>query len=154
MRGRAEHQGNRNYFGQERINAAPKSRIYQQLVRIAQLRARTPALQKGLMLPLQFKGDQAAFYRVYQKGGQHQIALVLLNKGDAPASFDITDYVQPGTWKATLGGESIKVADGAALHATVGAHDVQVYLLDAAATRADLVIQLTRLMNEKGHPGA
>ncbi|WP_266183825.1 alpha-amylase family glycosyl hydrolase [Dyella humicola] len=154
MRGRAEHQGNRNYFGQERIDAAPKSRIYQQLVRIAQLRARTPALQKGLMLPLQFKGDQAAFYRVYQKGNEHQIALVLLNKGDAPASFDIADYVQPGTWKAALGGRNVEVAGGGALHATVGAHDVQVYLLDAVATRADFVTELTRLMNEKGHPGA
>ena len=34
----------------------------------------------------------------------------------------------------------------------VAAHDVQVYLLDAVAKRADLVAELTRLMQERGHP--
>jgi hypothetical protein len=29
---------------------------------------------------------------------------------------------------------------------------VQVYLLDAPATRQDLVAELTRLMEERGHP--
>ncbi|WP_199100084.1 alpha-amylase family glycosyl hydrolase [Dyella sp. ASV21] len=154
MRGRAEHQGNRNYFGQARIDAAPTSRIYQQLVRIATLREKTPALQKGLMLPLRFQGDQAAFYRVYQKGSTHQIALVLLNKGDAPAAFEVSQYVQAGRWTPALGGKALTVVEGGSLHSTVPAHDVQVYLLDANATRADLIEQLDRLMDEKGHPGA
>lgn len=34
-------------------------------------------------LTIHLKGDQAAFYRVYQKGDVHQIALVPLNKGDS-----------------------------------------------------------------------
>ncbi|MFC4763744.1 alpha-amylase family glycosyl hydrolase [Dyella koreensis] len=152
MRGRAEHQGNRNYFGQERIDAAPRSRIYQQLKRIAQLREKLPALQRGLMLPVKMEGDQAVFYRVYQKGDVHQIALVLLNKGDAAADFDVSSYLQPGHWRASFGGTEVSVPDGGALKARVGAHDAQVYLLDAAATRADLVAELTRLMAEKGHP--
>jgi glycosidase len=152
MRGRAEHQGNRNYFGQQRIDAAPRSRIYQQLKRIALLRARLPALQKGLMLPVRIAGDQAVFYRVYQKGATHQLALVLLNKGDAAADIEVTDYLQAGTWKPALGGAPVTVAEGGALTGRVGAHDVQVYLLDAAATRADLVGELSRLMAEKGHP--
>jgi len=151
-RGRAEHEGNRNYYGQARIDAAAKSPIYRQLKRIAQLRARTPALQRGLMLVERMAGDQAAFYRVYQKGGVHQVALVLLNKADKPTRFHVTGYLQPGHWQAALGGESIDVADGGALDASVGPHDVAVYLLDAPTTREDLVAALTRLMRDKGHP--
>jgi len=151
-RGKAEHEGNRNYFGQARIDAAPKSPIYQQLKRIATLRENTPALQRGLMLPIRFAGQQAAFYRVYQQGDTHQIALVLLNKGDQPAAFEVSDKLQAGAWKPAFGGEAIKVANGDALKTTVAAHDVQVYLLDAQATRPDLVAELTRLMEERGHP--
>ncbi|TAM63480.1 MAG: cyclomaltodextrin glucanotransferase [Rhodanobacter sp.] len=151
-RGMAEHQGNRNYFGQPRIDDAPKSPIYRQLVRIARLRERTPALQRGLMLPIHFAGQQASFYRVYQKGNVHQIALVLLNKGDRSAGFDIRDDLQSGRWQPAFGGEAIEVTTGGSLHASVAAHDVQVYLLDAQATRPDLVAELTRLMEERGHP--
>ncbi|QRP63000.1 cyclomaltodextrin glucanotransferase [Rhodanobacter sp. FDAARGOS 1247] len=151
-RGKAEHQGNRNYYGQQRIDAAPKSPIYRQLKRIAQLREKTPALQRGLMLPLHFAGNQAAFYRVYQKGDVHQIALVLLNKGDAVASFDVGDYLQAGRWTSAFGDKAVDVGTGGKLHATVAAHDVQVYLLDALATRPDLIAELTRLTRERGHP--
>jgi glycosidase len=152
-RGRAEHEGNRNYFGQQRIDAAPKSPIYQHLVRIARLRARLPALQRGLMLPLHFGGDQAAFYRVYQQGAVHQIALVLLNKGDAPAHFKTVDFLQAGRWQAALGGTPVDVAAGGSLEATVAPHDVQVYLLDASVAHKDLLARLTRLMQERGRPG-
>ncbi|MGN6739703.1 alpha-amylase family glycosyl hydrolase [Dyella sp.] len=151
-RGKAEHEGNRNYFGQARIDAAPKSPIYQQLKRIATLRESTPALQRGLMLPIRFAGQQAAFYRVYQQGDAHQIALVLLNKGDQPATFEVSDKLQPGQWKPAFGGKAITVADHGTLKASVAPHDVQVYLLDAPATRQDLVAELTRLMEERGHP--
>jgi glycosidase len=151
-RGKAEHQGNRNYYGQQRIDAASKSPIYRQLKRIAQLRENTPALQRGLMLPIRFAGNQAAFYRVYQKGDVHQLALVLLNKGDASAKFDVSDYLQAGRWKPAFGGAAIDVPEGGSLRADVAAHDVQLYLLDAAASRADLVAELTRLMEERGHP--
>jgi glycosidase len=151
-RGRAEHQGNRNYYGQARIDAADRSPIYRQLRRIANLRARTPALQRGLMLVEHMGGEQAAFYRVYQQDGAHQIALVLLNKGDQAAHFHVTRYLQPGRWRAALEGADIEVSDGGALDAGVGPHDVAVYLLDAPAARADLVAELTRLMRDKSHP--
>jgi glycosidase len=151
-RGRGEHQGNRNYYGQARIDAAPQSRIYRQLKRIAQLRERSPALQKGLMLVLDMHGDRAAFYRVYQKGGVHQIALVLLNKGDQPARFEVKDYLQAGHWQSAFGGKPVDVAEGGTLASTVAAHDVQVYLLDAPAARADLAAQLEHLMAEKSTP--
>jgi glycosidase len=150
-RGRAEHEGNRNYYGQARIDAAGKSPIYRQLKRIANLRARTPALQRGLMLVEHIAGDQAAFYRVYQKDGAHQIALVLLNKGDHPARFRVARYLQAGHWQAALGGAAIDVTEGGALDASVPPHDAAVYLLDAPATHGGLVAELTRLMRDKSH---
>lgn len=151
-RGRAEHQGNRNYFGQERVDAAPRSRIYQQLKRIAQLREKMPALQRGLMLPVKIEGDKAAFYRVYQKGEVHQIALVLLNKGDTAAEMVVSPYLQAGAWKPSLGGDVVTVSEGGVLKAQVAAHDVQVYVLDAAVQRRDLATRLGLLMEERGHP--
>ncbi|MBU6248396.1 MAG: cyclomaltodextrin glucanotransferase, partial [Xanthomonadaceae bacterium] len=152
-RGKAEHEGNRNYFGQARIDAAPKSPIYQHLKRIATLREKMPALQRGLMLPIRFAGQQASFYRVYQQGKVHQIALVLLNKGDQPAAFKVDQWLQGGTWQPALGhGQPVAVADGGTLDATVGPHDVQVYLLDARVHRPDLLAELTRLQEERGHP--
>jgi len=152
-RGKAEHEGNRNYFGQARIDNAPKSPIYQHLKRIATLREKMPALQRGLMLPIRFAGQQASFYRVYQQGKVHQIALVLLNKGDQPARFKVGQWLQSGTWQPLLdGGQPVAIGDGGTLDATVGAHDVQVYLLDARVQRPDLLAELTRLQEERGHP--
>jgi cyclomaltodextrin glucanotransferase len=146
MRGRAEHQGNRNYFGVEGIAAARQSPIRERLARIASLRTRTPALQRGVQVDLEFKGDRASFYRVYQQGDRHQIALVLLNKGDAPAEFAVSDYLEAGTWRDGLGGRSIEVAANGTLRATVAAHDVAVYVLGAQVRRADLSERLARQM--------
>src|SRR5258706_2129493 len=66
MRGRPEHAGNRNYFGQQRVDVAPAGAIYQNLKRIANLRKHSIALQKGLQLDVTLKGDIAIFYRVYE----------------------------------------------------------------------------------------
>ena len=134
MRGTSEHAGNRNYFGTEGIAAAQHNRIHDNLARIANLRANTPALQRGLQVDVELKGDRAAFYRVYQHGGTHQVALVLLNKGDAPAQFNVRDNLQAGTWTAALGGSTQRIPDEGTLSAHVPAHGVQVYLLDAAVT--------------------
>ncbi len=87
MRGRAEHAGNRNYFGVERIRTAPQSPIFGPLQRIAQVHRNTPALQRGVQVDVQLHGDQAAFLRVYQYAGTTQTALVLLNKADAAATI-------------------------------------------------------------------
>jgi glycosidase len=145
-RGTAEHAGNRNYFGQERIDAAPKGRIYQQLKRIATLRAKTPALQRGLQLDVEMQGDRAAFYRVLQQGDTHQIVLVLLNKGAGPQVFEIKNTLQAGRWLQPLGGDAVDVARGGSLHATVGPHDVAVYVLDAPVTDMALKAELDRTM--------
>src|SRR5262249_15236181 len=68
MRGRPEHAGNRNYFGQQRIDAARQSPIYRELKRIANLRRSSIALQRGLQMNLALRGDTAIFYRVYENG--------------------------------------------------------------------------------------
>jgi cyclomaltodextrin glucanotransferase len=142
MRGRAEHAGNRNYFGQERIDAAPSSPIHQALARIAAVRRDNPALQRGLQVNLEMSGDRAAFYRVLQHGDDRQVALVLLNKGDAPARFEVTYLLEPGSWRAAIGGGQATVAAGGSLSATVPAHGVEVWLHAGPVTREDLAAAL------------
>lgn len=145
-RGHGEHAGNRNYFGQARIDAAPAHPIYQALVPVARLRAATPALQRGLQLNLELQGDRAAFYRVLQDGNVEQIALVLLNKGDVPARFEVERYLQPGSWRAALAGNTIEVVEGGRLQATVPAHGVEVFVLDAPVRDPALAAALQPLM--------
>jgi glycosidase len=145
-RGTAEHAGNRNYFGVDRIAAAQTHPIRQRLRTIARLRQQSPALQKGLQLNVRLQGDEAVFYRVYQHAGVNQIALVLLNKGAAPVAFSVRDYLQPGQWRAAIGGGAQDVAEGGALSATVPAHGVEVFLLDAAVSNAELREALARSM--------
>ncbi len=144
MRGQAEHGGNRAYFGQDRIDAAPASAIHRELKRIATLRRESPALQRGLQLPVELSGDRAAFYRVYQHDGTAQTALVLLNKGDAPQSFTVSRYLQPGTWRDGFSGETVTV--GRKLRAEVPAHGVRVFFLDQPLTRKDLRAELAKRM--------
>ncbi len=145
-RGHGEHAGNRNYFGQARIDAAPAHPIHQALVPVARLRAATPALQRGLQLNLELQGDRAAFYRVLQDGNVEQIALVLLNKGDVPARFEVERYLQPGSWRAALAGNTIEVVEGGRLQATVPAHGVEVFVLDAPVRDPALAAALQPLM--------
>ena len=131
MRGTAEHSGNRNYFGQERIDAAPQSPIHRELRRVARVRAATPALQRGLQVNVEMRGDRAVFYRVLQADGVNQIALVLLNKGDAEARFDVRTFVQAGTWRSAFDGREATVAGKGGVQWAVPAHGVEVLLLDA-----------------------
>lgn len=128
MRGRAEHDGNRNYYGQQRVDAAPQSAIYRNLKRIATLRRDSVALQRGLQFNLKLKGDEAAFYRVYEHEGQAQTALVLLNKGDAARIIEVDDLVEAGDWRDGLSGETVKLGKRLALE--VPAHGVRVLFLD------------------------
>ncbi|WKE65199.1 alpha-amylase family glycosyl hydrolase [Gallaecimonas kandeliae] len=144
MRGRGEHAGNRNYFGQARIDGAPKSPIYQHLKAIAQLRKANVALQQGLMLPIRLQGDEAQFLRVYQKGAVHQQALVLLNKGDQPLEAKVGQYLQAGAWRDALSGEVVDIQGE--LQAQVPAHGVRVLLLDAPVRDQALAKALDELM--------
>ncbi len=91
--GRAEHMGNRNYFGAENIELARKGKIYKNLAKIANLRKNSPALQRGKQINMLFEGNKAAFYRIYRKNGINQTALVLLNKGELPERFKVKNIV-------------------------------------------------------------
>lgn len=152
MRGRGEHAGNRNYFGQERIDAARGNPIRESLKRIASLRQSTPALQRGLQVDVRLQGEEAVFYRVYQHSGAQQIALVLLNKGDAARAMSVREYLQPGAWRDAFDGTTIQVGDS--LQIEIPAHGVRVFLLDAPVTRADLRARLADLMAHKSGPEA
>ena len=147
MRGRPEHAGNRNYFGQERIDAAPQSPIYKALARVANLRKGSIALQRGLQLDVSVKGETAIFYRVYENEGQAQAALVLLNKGDRERTLDVREHLQAGNWRDAFSGEPVRV--GHHLNATVPAHGLRVFFLDRPITRADTRARLARLMANK-----
>ena len=167
MRGRPEHAGNRNYFGQARIDAAPQSPIYRQLKRIANVRRNSIALQRGLQLDVSFSGDTAIFYRVYENAGVTQTALVLLNKGgrehtldvrdhsepgndwddgfgDEARVIDVRDYLEPGEWHDAFDGHALQVSDHLAV--TVPAHGARVYLYDKPLKRPDTRARLARLM--------
>lgn len=152
-RGAAEHAGNRNYYGQVRVNAAPAHPIHANLRRIAQLRKETPALQRGLMIPLEFEGDRAAFLRVLQTADTQQTALVLLNKGDDEARFAPVAMIDGGSWVDALGGGSFEVAAGGGIEAVVPAHSVRVFLREGAVADPKLIAALERAMgNKAGRP--
>ncbi|MBS3744019.1 MAG: hypothetical protein KGY48_06685 [Wenzhouxiangellaceae bacterium] len=142
MRGRAEHAGNRNYFGRDRIEQARGNPIRESLRRIATIRAESVALQKGVQLMLELEGHRAAFYRVFQHEDIRQIVLVMLNKGDAPETFEIASGLQAGTWRSALDEETIDIVPGQTLVHEVPAHGVAVFMLDAAVTNSELLAML------------
>jgi cyclomaltodextrin glucanotransferase len=147
MKGQAEHAGNRNYFGPERIAKAATHPIRQRLQQIARVRKSSPALQKGLQLNVRLQGDEAVFYRVFQHEGTHQTALVMLNKGERERSITVSEYLQPGTWRDAFSGEKLAVKE--ALTMNVPAHGAKVLFLDRALTRADMRGRLAELMQRK-----
>lgn len=137
-RGTAEHAGNRNYFGQPRIEAAKSHPIHNALRRIARVRQATPALQRGLQVNLEFQGERAAFVRALETGDTAQTALVLLNKGDVPATFRIDRMLQAGRWRRAIAGGEAEVGSDGVLAATVPAHGVEVYVRDGTITEPAL----------------
>ncbi|MHC5149668.1 alpha-amylase family glycosyl hydrolase [Stenotrophomonas rhizophila] len=147
MRSRAEHAGNRAYFGQARVDDAPNSPIYAPLQRIAKLREATPALQRGLQVNERLQGDEAAFFRVLQHGDTAQTALVLLNKGDTARTLEVRRYLQAGTWRDALGGANQTVKGS--LKAEVPAHGVRVFVLDAQVEQAALQARLKAAVDDQ-----
>lgn len=147
MRGTAEHAGNRNYFGQARVDAAAKSPIFAPLKRIANLRRDSIALQRGLQLNVALKGNEAAFYRVYDHDGKRQTALVLLNKGDKATRMRVSDYLESGVWRDAFSGKPQRVR--AALAADVPAHGVRVFFFDGELKREGTKRRLRELMENK-----
>jgi cyclomaltodextrin glucanotransferase len=85
---------------------------------------------------------------VYQHEGRAQTALVLLNKGDDVAVFDLGERLQPGSWTNPLNAMSpvIAIAAGSSPTLSVGPHDALVWLLDAPVTLPLLRRELDALM--------
>lgn len=149
--GADQHAGNRDYFGQENIELARSHPIRSALSRVATIRKNSVAIQRGLQANLEFGDDTAAFYRVYQKDGVNQTALVLLNKGDAVSRFDISTWLNHGSWRDADNGEVFVVnPEAPRIVASVPAHDVRVLLFDAPANNAAFGAELSRLQREGG----
>ena len=144
--GTNEHTGNRDYFGQDNVNKARSHPIRKALQRIAAVRKGSIALQRGLQANGNFGDDTAEFFRVYEKDGVAQTALVLLNKSDEPVEFVVDDFVSAGSWRDALADDVIEVsASQPVLTATVGAHGVRVLLYDQPATNEALLNKLDAL---------
>lgn len=147
MRGTAEHAGNRNFIGQALLNEQQENPIRQALKSIAEVRKTTPALQRGLQYNLAMEGNQAMFYRVLVENGKTQIALVMLNKGDAPITMTADEFIEEGQWQEQLTGQ-LAVTQNGTLTSTVPAHGVRVFvrnqpISNVAFTRA-LLDQMDR----------
>jgi cyclomaltodextrin glucanotransferase len=146
MAGTKEHEGNRNYFGPENVARARKGPIRAALARIAVVRRASPALQRGLQLNLELAGDRAAFLRVYERGDVAETAVVVLNKGEAPARFMIECPLDAGGWRDVTGGDTVVVRAGVPLELEVPAHGVRVLLragrIGDPALRAELDRQM------------
>jgi cyclomaltodextrin glucanotransferase len=154
MAGTKEHEGNRNYFGADNVARAKGHRIRARLADIARIRRDSPALQRGLQLNLELTGDRAAFLRVYQRGDVAETALVLLNKGEAPARFVIGCPLDAGDWRDVTGGETVAVRADVPLALEVPAHGVRVLLragrIGDPALRAELDRQMKALADGTG----
>ncbi len=148
MTGKKEHQGNRNFFGQKRVDAAKNHPIQQALTRIANIRKSHVALQKGLQLNLDFDDDTASFYRVYQKDGVNQTALVLLNKGDTAADFKVKKWLSTGAWQEVMTQESYEVSQTQdAIETQVPANGVKIFVRNAPVNDYRMLKALHQLHN-------
>ncbi|MEO0997855.1 MAG: alpha-amylase family glycosyl hydrolase [Pseudomonadota bacterium] len=145
--GAPEHGGNRDYFGQDNVERARAHPIHAALKRIAGVRRESIALQRGLQANIEFGGDRAVFYRVYQRDGISQTALVVLNKGAAADRVTVAVGLSPGRWVDAFDGSTVDVtAAEPVLTLVVPANGVRVLLLDAPNVSAALAVRLDELM--------
>ncbi|MCF2949859.1 cyclomaltodextrin glucanotransferase [Paraglaciecola aquimarina] len=148
MAGLKEHEGNRNYYGQENIDKAPQHAIYQNLKRINLVRQNTPALQSGLQVNLAYTHDTASFLRVLEVDGTYQTALVVLNKSDQEKSLILDKWISNGLWNSQINSQSTKVEQGT-ISVNVPANGVEVLVLNQVNNNADLYLELDKLMENK-----
>ena len=143
-RGMKEHQGSRNYYGEDNIAKAKSHPIYQALTKVAQLRKSTPALQRGVQINIDFSDNKAAFLRILDLDGTQQTALVLLNKGDIAENFAIEKLISNGVWQARIQAQTYSVTDNK-INVSVPAHGLEVLLFEGANNNVELLEQLVKL---------
>lgn len=145
--GLKEHEGNRNYFGQERVNQAKNHVIHNNLTKIAHIRKANVALQRGLQVNLDFTQHTASFYRIYQHDGVNQTALVLLNKADEASTVTVDKLLVSGEWRDAANGETVSVQDKQKrLSLEVPANGVRVLLLDKPVNNPQLIKKIKKSM--------
>ncbi len=138
--GTNEHTGNRNYFGQVNVERAKSHPIHAALTRIANIRKNSVALQRGLQVYTGFGPRSASFFRVYQKDGVRQTALVLLNGGDEAITMEFGQLPANGAWKDAVTGHVVQVdEDFTGLAEEVAPHSVRVYLNDEPLAHPEFV---------------
>jgi cyclomaltodextrin glucanotransferase len=138
--GTNEHTGNRDYFGQENVDAATSHPIRAALKRIANIRKHSIALQRGLQVYTDLGTRTASFFRVYQADGVSQTALILLNGGDEATTMTHGQLPADGVWKDAVTGHVVEVDDNfTELVAEVAPHGVRVYLSDAPVTHPGFI---------------
>ncbi len=146
MPGTKEHEGNRNYFGEQRIAKARQHPVAESLSKVANLRQKSVALQKGLQVNLKLEGHIASFLRVYQDSDQAQTALVLLNKGPEKSSISVNRWLNSGTWRDAFSGQRISVAETEGqLTMGVPANGIRVLMFDGPVNNTDLTERLDQL---------
>lgn len=144
--GTNEHTGNRDYFGQDNVEIAKSHPIREKLARVAHLRKHSIALQRGLQVNDRLHGDLAVFYRVFEKDGVTQTALVALNKADAAARVSVSNLVSTGGWRDAFSGQQFIVDNHRAdLHIDVPAHDIRVLFLDEPVNNPRMLRRLEEL---------
>jgi cyclomaltodextrin glucanotransferase len=140
MNGASEHSGNRNYYGESNIATARSTQTFQSLKAIANVRKNSVALQKGVQVNGAFSGQTATFFRVFEKDGVTQTALVFLNKGGNSETFNQSSLISSGDWVDAETGEVF--SSTGSISTSVAAHDVKVLLLNAPTTNAAMLVAL------------
>lgn len=145
--GLKEHEGNRNYFGASRIAAAKNHIVHKNLTNIAHIRKNSIALQKGLQINLDFKGNIASFYRIYQHEGVNQTALVVLNKGGTHMPVTLDKMVIPGKWRDAANDNYIHIAANQnSVTLDVPGDGVRVLLLDKPINNPEVIDEIRASM--------
>ena len=149
MTGKVEHEGNRNYLGQENVEKAKTHPIHQQLARIAKLRQKLVSLQRGLQVNVELGQNQAVFYRVYQHEGVSETALIVLNKSDEKTEVPVTQYLQAGKWTNAETGESRKVSTTDTFTVSVAPHSFSIWTINDPVRNVALIETLQYAMEHK-----
>jgi glycosidase len=145
--GRAEHKGNRDYFGARNLAEARRHAVRAALLTIANLRKASPALQRGLQLNMTFSRETAVFFRVHQHEGRNETALVLLNGGDEESSVRVERMTSAGTWRDAGGGRVEVARTERPQTFVVAPHSVRVLFYDGPVSDPVLEQRLLQLQD-------
>ena len=110
-RGQGEHAGNRDYYGQDKVDWGVNHPIRRALIDIAQVRKRSVALQRGVQINDTFSTDTASFIRAYQDESVSELALVMLNKSAEARSVSLT-VPHSCNYKEALTGREMTIERG------------------------------------------